>query len=191
MTHDRPTLIFARHAPVTPDYEGRCYGATDATVVMPAEDAAREILERLRGGEHAALEGQLRAVHSSPLSRCLEPATLLAETLQLPLEVNPALKELDHGEFEGRAWEEIHANSLDELASWGVRWLEHGPPGGESALLFQARVERWLRSLDPGGPALVVGHAGVWRALTVIVDPKRTWDDAMASDVRHLTPVLV
>lgn len=173
-------IVAARHAAVDGEWRGRCYGRTDATVAVPAGEAARRVEEQLSGA--------FDAVWSSPLARCHGPARLLAEALGLEHRVDVRLQELDHGSFEGRAWDEIHAAEPEALARWGERWVQEGPPGGESAKALELRVAAWADELAAGTRHLLFAHAGPVRALRV----RRSgipWEKAMGIEVPHLVPV--
>lgn len=173
-------ILAARHAAVVEEWRGRCYGRTDVTVDVTDEEAARLVMD--------GLSGAFEAVWSSPLARCHGPARLVADALGLEHRVDVRLRELDHGSFEGRTWDEIHASEPAALARWGERWIEEGPPGGESARDLERRVAAWADELGPGTRHLLIAHAGPVRALRV----RRagiTWEEAMGLPVPHLTPL--
>jgi alpha-ribazole phosphatase len=103
---------------------GICYGQTDLGLAESASAAA----ERLRD-----LLPQRRRVISSPLQRC----RALAEALSTTVETEPRLLEINFGDWEGLAWDEIPRRELD---AWAAAPFEHVPPGGESAAAMAARV---------------------------------------------------
>ncbi|AKF08801.1 histidine phosphatase family protein [Sandaracinus amylolyticus] len=165
------SLVVIRHAPT--HASGRCIGRTEVDVELAHVDAARVIVERIAGhGVHA--------VWSSPLSRCAVPASIVARTLGVPHRVDTRLLEIDHGSFDGRAWDEIDPGALER---WMRAWEHEGAPGGESARDVEARVRAWWDELEHD--ALLVAHAGVARALRVIVDGT-AWTDAMSLAITHL-----
>lgn len=177
-----PSIVVARHAPVTERWRGVCYGAIDVEVTLSHDESARVVIE--------SLEHEVHRVWSSPLDRCAGPAAAIASRLGAPHRVDASLIELDHGEFEGRAWDEIHATDEAALARWGERWLDEGPPGGESARDVERRVRSWHDGLQRDRTQLLVAHAGVVRALRVVrgVDE---WADAIRAPVAHLEPRLL
>lgn len=63
-------------------------------------------------------------------------------------------------------------------------WERVGPPGGESAGDLERRVSAWCTGLTQG-VHLLVAHAGVVRALRVIVNRTR-WAHAMTQAVPHM-----
>jgi len=104
---------------------------------------------------------------SSPLHRCQRFAEETAERLKLPLIIEPDLREMHFGDWEGQ---DI-ARLRDEdplLARWGEDPETHSPPNGEPLSSFAERVSRALDRLareHPGESLLVVTHGGVIRYL--------------------------
>ena len=105
-------------------------------------------------------------LYSSPLLRCRSTALLLSAG-RWRTEIDPDLRELDVGDWEGLSFREIRE-----------RWPEHyekrgrdpslPPPGGER---YESAAERGLAALRrimescPGDAAAVVAHAGINRAI--------------------------
>lgn len=129
---------------------GRCYGRLD----VDCEDS-QPIAERLR----ASIPPDTPVI-TSPLRR----ARRLAEALAPETRIDERLSEIDFGEWEGKAWDDIDRMALDR---WAADVLHFVPPGGESVAQLQARVIDFatdLRALDMPCVA-IVSHAGVMRAL--------------------------
>ena len=170
-------LHVARHAKAA--VEGTCYGRHDVPTELAADDVADRILRQLGADSTWALS----AVWSSPAARCREPAAALADRLEVPLRVSEALFEIDFGEWEGRRWDVLERDDGERLARWMADWQHKAPPGGETLGELEERVRRWIRRDEPSG--LLVGHAGVMRALEVIVRGA-DWSQAMEAAVPHL-----
>ncbi|MCB9611914.1 MAG: histidine phosphatase family protein [Sandaracinus sp.] len=170
-------LIAIRHAPT--HAEGLCVGRYDVATKVPHEDAARTILERWSGAP-------ADFAWSSPLSRCAEPAHLVAHAWSRPHRVDERVLELAYGAWEGRAWSDLQREDGERLRAWMDAWTEAAPPEGESVAALEARVRAWWQTL-PSGRHLLVAHAGVVRALRVIVRGA-TWEEAMREPVPHLQP---
>ncbi|WP_290578801.1 histidine phosphatase family protein [Ketobacter sp.] len=108
------------------------------------------------------------AIISSPMQRCQAFATTLAHSLDLPLTVEPDLRELCFGELEGltptQAWAQ-HPELLQRL--WEDP-TQHTPPGGELFTDFSARVasclDHRILASPPGEHLLLVVHGGVIRS---------------------------
>lgn len=169
------TALWAvRHAPVR--VAGVCYGRAEVEPAMTSEDAAARILALCPIGQ----------VWSSPSARCREPATLVAAALGAPLTVDERLYELDFGAWEGRSWDALALEDAAALRRWTDDWLRVAPPGGEDVGRLERRVRAWWGALDRGRAHLLVGHAGVIRALKVIAGA--SWPAAMATPIPHLAP---
>lgn len=139
-------LFLIRHPPPRLA-AGVCYGQLDVDSEDP-QPAAR----RLR-----ALLPAATPVIASPLRR----ARALAEALHPQPVFDERLLEIDFGEWEGVAWEQIDRQLLD---AWASDVLHFVAPGGESVAMLQARALDCVRSLR-GNHAALVTHAGVIRAM--------------------------
>lgn len=97
--------------------------------------------ERVAGGlERLASRHRLElpsAVVHSPLERTAQTAARVAHPLSLPLLADPRLREIEFGNWEGLANEEL--DRLPETSSWRGS-LTARPPGGESIADLQQRV---------------------------------------------------
>jgi alpha-ribazole phosphatase len=170
-------LFVARHAPTAAD--GLCAGRLDLPTTLPTAAAAERLLRERRRLVH------VREVWTSPLRRCAELATAVAACLDVPMRMDPRLLEISYGSWEGRPWSDIERDDAAALREWMVSWETLGPPGGESAHDVETRVSRWLAELEPDHDHLLIAHAGVVRALGVLVEA-RTWPEVMSSPVAHL-----
>ncbi len=110
---------------------------------------------------------ELDAVYSSPLERCLETATAVAEPRGLKVETVEDVGEVRYGEWTGRELSELAKQDL-----WRV--VQRHPSGarfpeGESILEMQTRAvlacER-LRADHAGQTVGVCSHADVIKAIT-------------------------
>ena len=98
----------------------------------------------------------------SPLARARETAALLG----LDAAVEPALVEMDWGEWDGARGAELRARYGDAFEREIARGLDMHPHGGETPRALRARVAGWLdRVRLAGRPAGAVCHQGVIRAL--------------------------
>ncbi|WP_245932363.1 histidine phosphatase family protein [Isoalcanivorax indicus] len=107
-------------------------------------------------------------VISSPLQRCQAFARQLADERGLPLSVNPALREISFGDWEGLTPEQVEARDGGRLAAFWADAERHPPPGGEPISLFHQRVAAaWHALLDtpPAEHLLIVAHGGVIRMI--------------------------
>lgn len=147
-------VVLIRHArpEVAP---GVCYGALDLALATPISPPAARIVATLDGLRPDRLV-------ASPAARARETAAALASGIDIDIE--PRLRELDFGQWEGRQWDTIARADLDD---WAANLMEARPHGGESAAQVMARVVDWAESLPvaDGGCLWVVTHAGPIRML--------------------------
>jgi probable phosphoglycerate mutase len=101
--------------------------------------------------------------HSSPLSRAVETAQILSGA---PPREEPALSEMDWGEWEGYGLDDLRQRFGDAFARNEAAGLDFRPPGGESPREVRDRVVRWLGEIAAlGEPVVAVTHKGVLRAV--------------------------
>ena len=148
------TLALLRHAPTEWNAARRLQGRAD----RPLSAASRSELQRRRLPQ---LVAGFRTL-SSPLTRCLETASLL----RLIPEVDPRLTEMDWGAYEGHTLAELQQTFGFDLMANEARGLDFRPPDGESPRDVQHRVDPLLAELATAGrPTLAVTHRGVIRAV--------------------------
>lgn len=137
-----------RHgAPAVP---GLLLGRTDAAPTAAGIAACVE----------QALDLGLEAVVASDLARSRLAGEAIAERLGLPLRIDPRWRELDFGDWDGRASAEIAPDAL------GRFWDDPDaspPPGGERWSSLVGRVGAAIGDCAPR-PTLVVAHGGAMRA---------------------------
>ena len=167
-------LLAIRHAPVA--VEGVAYGRTDVPTTVDAAEAARLI-------ESSVSAFAPGTIWSSDALRCSEPAAMLSGRLGVPHRIDPRLREISFGAWEGRAWAALPKADVDE---WLAGWRTRSPPGGESVPELMERVTAWWRSLEPGAHFLMA-HAGVVQCLDVVAGGL-AWDDAFEHRLGHLRP---
>lgn len=160
-------LVCVRHGRTAWNADLRFQGQTD----VPLDGHGR--------GQAMVLAAELRTppldrAVSSDLVRCAETARIiLGEHPCVPLRLDPDLREMAFGEWEGLTWAQIvRKNPKVALDGWS-RPKTQAPPGGERFTDVVARAERAVRRLQDempeGGRVLVVTHAGVLHALLRVV----------------------
>ena len=99
--------------------------------------------EGLRQAKHTGdrlAETRLDAVYSSPLLRARQTAEAIARPHGLKVEVIDDLVEVDVGQWEGRAWDEIERTDTEAYRLFMTDAAEHGYLGGENMQTVQSRV---------------------------------------------------
>lgn len=142
-----------RHGATEANENGLYCGKTD----LPLSMAGRAALVRLRGTMHYPNISRLR-VYTSGLSRTEETLFLLFG--EVPHEPVPALREMDFGAFEMRAYEKLkdEPSYLDWITGDNEK---NRCPGGESGEDMEKRVLAGFdRLLAQRGDFLIVAHGG-------------------------------
>lgn len=127
------TLILVRHGETDWNVEGRYQGQADP----PLNDTG------LRQARQTALELQnlgLYALYTSDLRRAQQTAQVIAETSGLTMRLEPRLREVNLGEWEGMLYTEIKACYPELLRHWEEEPLKTTPTGGESIWALRHRV---------------------------------------------------
>jgi probable phosphoglycerate mutase len=106
-------------------------------------------------------------VVTSPLRRCRDFAEVVAKRLDLALVVDPRLREVGFGAWEGRRHDEIRDADPQAYVAFFRDAVNHRPPGAEPLDVFYARVREGILAIfdeHPEGHVLLVCHLGVIRA---------------------------
>ncbi|MEY9183757.1 broad specificity phosphatase PhoE [Bradyrhizobium sp. USDA 326] len=104
-------------------------------------------------------------IQSSPQRRSIQSACILAAHFRLPVEIVPALDELDYGEWTGRSFDDLAPDP--RWSRWNGRRGASRPPGGESMRSLQNRIVAHLEQLRGDrnlGTVVAVSHAEPIRA---------------------------
>jgi alpha-ribazole phosphatase len=153
-------VYLVRHGEPAASAHGRCYGSLDVPLSAEGEQQAR----RLAAAFSAV---PLSAVYTSPRTRAVDTAAAIAAVRGLEPVALPALRELDFGELEGRAYDDIAAERPDLYRRWMEAPTTVTFPGGEGYADLRARTVSALAELRRrhGDAAVaVVAHGGVLRA---------------------------
>jgi probable phosphoglycerate mutase len=122
-------------------------------------------------------------IHSSPQRRCMQSACILAARFDLPIEIVPALDEIDYGEWTGRSFEDLAGDP--GWSRWNQRRGTSRPPGGESMRSLQRRLVDHLEQLRSDrniDTVVAVSHAEPIRAALLHYSRKRL-DDFLSLEV--------
>jgi len=154
-------LFLARHGATTATEENRFSGSSGTELSEEGRWQAARLGERL------SAQG-ITAVYSSPLSRALDTARIVAGYCGLEPVTRDGLREISHGRWEGMKREEVEREYGAEYAAWEADPFTFAPIGGESGVAVLARslpVIREIVTTHPGGQLLVVSHKATLRLL--------------------------
>lgn len=165
-------LILVRHGETAYNAENRLQGQLDIPLNARGREQARAVggtLRSLIGPEIDRLEAA-DAFIASPLERARETMEIARDAMGLPprrYALDPALKELSFGAWEGLTWPEIAARDPEGVRIRKTDKWTFVPPGGESYAMLAGRLRPWLDGLS--GDGFIVSHGGVARALMTLI----------------------
>ena len=153
-----PRILLIRHGQSTWNAEGRWQGQADPPLSELGEEQARDAARRLRAGAFSRLV-------ASDLQRARRTAEILAEVLGLAVDIDPDLREIDVGDWQGLTRAEINERAPGALADWSEGRTE-STPGGERRTDLTDRARRAVaRAAGAGDPVLLVSHGALIRHL--------------------------
>ncbi len=169
-------LILIRH-PVT-DLAGTFCGHSDpdlSAVGLAQLYALQRRLDRL----------PLDQLVSSDLLRTRRCAEALAERHGIDAVLDPGLREIHFGDWEGLRWDEIESRFPEQSQRWVQGFATFTPPHAEPYADFTARITRhvaqWLQDAAPKTLA-VVTHRGVLQfVLQTYCGISATWASELSS----------
>ena len=107
-----PTRIYlVRHGATDLTAEDRFAGSSDVPLSDEGRRQVEALAERLRCDT-------LDAIYASPLGRTTETARIIAAPHRFTLQPEPDLREIDYGQWEGRARDEVERAFADEYEAF-------------------------------------------------------------------------
>jgi probable phosphoglycerate mutase len=150
-------LTLIRHGETSANLQGVWHGSIDTPLTERGLSQARRVAEYV-----AEKHADAAALYASDLQRARETARAIEKAVNVPLRLDPSLREYDLGSWEGKSYKELH----EEHRLW--HHMKHDPDfsphGGESPRQVTDRMTGTLRKIAAGHPGervLVVGHGGV------------------------------
>jgi broad specificity phosphatase PhoE len=151
-------LILIRHGQVEERFAGRFVGATDAALSPAGLRQAQDLAAWLAGKKP-------EACFCSPLKRCVATAHAALAGLPLHPELDPDLREVDFGAWEGLSFADIAGKDAAAVDRWARFEPGFRFPDGESIADFTTRIAAAAARLAAAPPETVVAftHGGVIR----------------------------
>lgn len=153
-------IYLIRHGEIPQSTPRRFIGQRD----LPLTDRGKEQIARLAPILASRAVGRIVC---SPLSRCLDSARIIGLLLGCRPEVEPALKEISLGGWEGLRISDVRARYPGSYEARALDLAGFRPSGGESFLDLQHRAWPVFAALasETGANTAVVAHAGVNRVI--------------------------
>jgi len=164
-------VFLIRHGATVLSKEDRFAGSSDVALSDEGWMQVRKLGVRLAGEK-------ISTVYCSDMHRAIHTAEAVAGPHGLTPIQRPALREIDHGHWEGMIHQDVEKQFAAEYQAWNADPLLAAPPGGESGLSVLARSLPELRRiiLDHDGQTVaVVSHKATNRLLlcsVLGVDPR-------------------
>lgn len=173
-------FVLVRHGETAYNREGRFQGAdSDPPLTARGREQARAVADELEGVDFDAL-------YTSDLLRAIETAQVLAEAVGVTPRVLEGLREMSHGEWEGKTKAEILDTWPEEHAAFEEDPRGVARPGGDSYGDLAERVWPVLERLADrhrGERVLVVTHGGPIRlVLSDVTGTPLTRRDSLGVD---------
>lgn len=143
------TLYLIRHGETPWNVVGRYQGQLDP----PLNEKGRH-----QAGAAAAelVPLDFAAIYSSDLARARQTAEALAKQTGLPIRLDPRLREINQGEWEGVLIGDIRARWPAEIQGWENDPWHHHPPGGETLQQLRDRVYAVIDEIAANHPGVKV-----------------------------------
>lgn len=184
----RPTrVLLVRHGGTTSSDAGLFAGSSDVELSDVGRSQAAQLADRL-GAE------RIDAAYCSDLKRTTATAAAICAPHRLAPVPTPALREVDHGHWEGLSREQVQREYAAEYRAWSDDPFNYAPPGGQSGSAVLARALPALHNMvaeHQGQSVLVVSHTATNRLLLCAllgIDPRR-YRDRLAQDLACLNVI--
>ncbi|MFI5266228.1 MAG: histidine phosphatase family protein [Chloroflexota bacterium] len=183
-------LLLCRHAQTGFNAALRFQGQLDE----PLSELGRQQAQLLAG---RLAEESIDVAYSSDLARAYETATAALAGRPIPLRVDPRLREIAFGRWEGMTFAEIKDKYPDDVAARDRDRVHFAMPGGESLSQLGRRVRGFLEDALPrheGQSILFIAHGGTVNAVisTLLDIPLTSWwrlrNNNANLNVVHFTP---
>jgi alpha-ribazole phosphatase len=167
-------LLLVRHGLTDWNLSGRFQGQSDVPLNATGYRQAANISRILRAVP-------IQAVYASDLQRARETARAIAAALNLAVQIEPEVREMAFGRWEGLTYAEIQLQDGKALAAWQRAPLRLAPPNGETLTQVADRVRAVLAKLmdrHRNETLVLVAHGGPLRILLCLalgLPPQAYW----------------
>jgi len=157
-------ILLVRHGATTLSAEDRFAGSMDVELSDEGRAQAAALAKRLASTS-------IIAAYCSGMKRAIATANIVGQPHGLAPVGLDALREIDHGHWEGRVHKEVERDYALEYKLWDADPLLVAPPGGETGLGVLARALPALRQIvmdhwfPAGQTVLIASHKATNRLL--------------------------
>ena len=155
-------LLLVRHGETEANRQGLFQGRIDWPLNETGREQIRQTAQQLKSYS-------VDHVYSSPALRARQTADILNEQWQASLTEDGRLWEIDHGDWEGKAYSEVYEADAVAWEDW-LNLKTDAPHGGETLADTSARLADWYGDVKQSHcgqePTLaVVAHGGCLQVL--------------------------
>ena len=180
-------VILVRHGETDWNLAGRFQGHADLGLNAKGKSQAMGVAELLASEE-------VDVIFTSDLARAVETGRHIGAVHGVPLIMEPLLREISFGAWEGLTFRELQAEYPEVLKDWLQDPFTFRVPGGETAGELGERVllawDKILHESNSAQTVVIVAHAGPLRMLLCLLtgmDLSRQWEFL----IRHGEPVFL
>lgn len=159
-------FIFIRHGKDDKNYRG---GWSNQDIISEGKEQAHKLAKYLEENKESL---NIKKFVTSDLKRAITTATIANEFLDLPVELEPELREMNNGDLAGM----LNDDALVKYPGLFFNTLEMNGkyPNGESPIDFYNRIKDWFYQAiniykDTDGNIAFVTHSGVINIIYYIV----------------------
>ncbi|MBA3066709.1 glucosyl-3-phosphoglycerate synthase [bacterium] len=161
-------IIFLRHGETDWNREKRIQSRHDTPLNSNGKKQALRTAAALK-------KEKICAVYSSPLSRALDTAQIIAGQHGLPVRKDERLLEISHGSWSGKKESWLSQKYPEKYSQWKKAPWKHLPPKAESWQELKKRMESfisYIKSAHGGEKIVVVSHRGAIAMAAAIIRKK-------------------
>ena len=165
-------VILVRHGETDWNKNARFQGQTDVPLSLVGVEQAQKVGIKLS-------QEDIDAVYSSDLSRAYQTALAIASHHNLAVQKEPALREINFGQWEGMSRQVIVDDHRDLYQQWLENPMETRTPEGENFIEVQERGLKALlciaeKHLDE--TIVIVAHGGLIKSVICAYIDGGFWD---------------
>ncbi len=156
-------LFVVRHGETAWSRERRFAGSRDVPLVDEGLRQSEAVARALAGSF-------VGAVYASPLARARASAEVIAKLHRLPVQTEPAFREMAFGDWEGLTRDEVAARFPEAYTQWRLAPHRLRIAGAETLAQVAERVRSGVRELlatQEGQTVALVSHAIVTRLIVL------------------------
>ena len=136
-------IYLLRHGQTNYNHEGRMQGQLESVLTPLGQAQVQAMADVLLTQLDSPNDWRILA---SPLARTRQSAAIVAATLGLSVEIEPALVEVGVGAWEGQLYADLRISHADAFAR--PDWYFQAP-GGERFEDLSGRIDPWFTGLPP------------------------------------------